>query len=783
VRSVVRAPALVATVALLTTQAPPTAGRMADPVPRAEPAVSRALPRAVGVGGAATVRLTSVTPSLAIAGHLVVDGVVRNTGTAALTTVQAYVRRQRVALTGATALDDALRDPSPLPGATLVTTRYADLGADLEPGASVGLHLDVPVADLGLTGVGVYPVDLEVRATTADGSRLAVASERVALPLVPVGRRLPVTTLVPLTERPHRLSRTVFVDDDLAASLAPTGRLGRVLAAVTGRLPTPSRVQLVLDPMLVEEVTAMAAGYRVLDANSGETTGTSAGLPLAAPAGPPTGPPAGPLVSPSAGPPASPPAGRPANPAATLASPSAGARGAVATVPPPLADEDLRAEHTRVGTGSAAATAWLGRLRAATAGRTVLLLPWGDPDPGTAGAGRLRAATARGAAVARAAGLVTRPLGWPATAADGTVDLAGLGATAGDGALALVSSAALSDGPVLPNASEGTPATARTLPVRPVTGTGGLRVLRSDAALDRALAIPGAELQRRQSLLGYAAVLAVAALQPGPVVATLPVDWDPARTPVALLTPGLAATGWVVPAPELGRQLPGPAVVPATTPGAVDPTVSAAPVGALANRRATGLAARSVGFASVLTEPTAVTDGFALMSAQLLSRRWTGQQVRFDDFADAASRTLDGLTSAVSVPAARSVTLSSAQGRFPITVANGLSQRVRVVLRLEPLNTLRLDIRPKDRPVDVAPAGSTTVSVRAQARSNGDTEVVATVTTGAGAPLGPATRFGVRAQQYDTVGWVVIGVASSLLFGATAVRVVRRVRTARRRAA
>lgn len=795
-RSVVRVSVLVAALLVLITRVPPVAA-LASPAGRT---VGRTVGTVVDETGLATVQLSAVTPSLVVGGRLVFDGVVRNTGTSALTTVQAYVRRQPAPVTTATALDDALRGTSPLPGADLVITRPTDfvgVSTDLAPGGSVPVHLDVPVADLGLDGVGVYPVDLVIRATTTDGSRLAVASERVALPLVPVGRRLPVTVLVPLTDRPHRLSRTVFVDDDLAASLTPTGRLGRVLAAVDGH-PGQARVQLALDPMLLEEVTAMAGGYRVLDAAAAETTGTSAGLPPTASPGSSPGPssgPTGPSAGASSGPPTAPStgaSGRPSAPSSAAASTPAG--GPVTPLPSVLADEDLHAEHTRAGTGSAAARAWLAQLRRTAGGATVLLLPWGNPDPGTTTSVRLAAAVSRGAAVARTAGLVTRPLGWPATSADGLVDPLGLGATARTAGLALVSSASLRDVPGAGVPGAGVPAAVdptSTVPtsvvgtsvVRPVADTTGLRVLRSDASLDRTLTAPGSGLQRRQELLGQAAVLAVAALAPTSALVTLPADWDPARAPVALLTAGLPGTGWVVPAVGLGREQPGPAVTPTTTPGTRDPTVAVAPVSAAAIRRSTGLTARTTGFTSVLTQPQAVTDGFALVATQLLSRGWVGRLDSYESFARAGTRTLDGLTSAVSVPAARAVTLSSAQGRFPITVTNGLSQRVRVTLRLQPLNTVRLDIQPTDRSVDVAPAGSTTVSVRALARSNGETEVVATVTTGDGTALGPSTRFGVRAQHYDTVGWVVIGVASTLLFGATAVRLVRRVRAARRRPA
>lgn len=70
-----------------------------------------------------------------------------------------------------------------------------------------------------------------------------------------------------LTEPTHRQINGQFIDDDLAASLELGGRLGQLIFN-----PPPSVHTWVIDPALIEEVTAMSAGYTL---TSG-TTGTGA---------------------------------------------------------------------------------------------------------------------------------------------------------------------------------------------------------------------------------------------------------------------------------------------------------------------------------------------------------------------------------------------------------------------------------------------------------------------------------------------------------------------------
>jgi len=63
-----------------------------------------------------------------------------------------------------------------------------------------------------------------------------------------------------ITEPTHRLSDGVFFDDQLAAELTPTGRLGRLVY-----LPNQGVRSWQVDPATISEIVAMSAGYGVID--------------------------------------------------------------------------------------------------------------------------------------------------------------------------------------------------------------------------------------------------------------------------------------------------------------------------------------------------------------------------------------------------------------------------------------------------------------------------------------------------------------------------------------
>ncbi|MCW2497201.1 DUF6049 family protein [Jatrophihabitans sp.] len=78
----------------------------------------------------------------------------------------------------------------------------------------------------------------------------------------------------PLLDRPHRLtSSTLFLDDDLAAEVAPGGRLDRaltVLENVAGSVP----MTVITDPNLLDELQVMASGSYQVQQGKGTVPGT-----------------------------------------------------------------------------------------------------------------------------------------------------------------------------------------------------------------------------------------------------------------------------------------------------------------------------------------------------------------------------------------------------------------------------------------------------------------------------------------------------------------------------
>ncbi|WP_420156758.1 DUF6049 family protein [Nocardiopsis sp. CNT-189] len=103
-----------------------------------------------------------------------------------------------------------------------------DVDAPLEPGESAAFTLKVKAGKLGLDGFGVYPMAVEA---LEGGSEIATV--RSFLPYE--GEKAPspvdMAWVWPLMDYPRRTDDDTFLSTDLAASVGPNGRLGRLLAA------------------------------------------------------------------------------------------------------------------------------------------------------------------------------------------------------------------------------------------------------------------------------------------------------------------------------------------------------------------------------------------------------------------------------------------------------------------------------------------------------------------------------------------------------------------------
>jgi hypothetical protein len=131
---------------------------------------------------------------------------------------------------------------------------------------------------------------------------------------------------------------------------------------------------------------------------------------------------------------------------------------------------------------------------------------------------------------------------------------------------------------------------------------------------------------------------------------------------------------------------------------------------------------------------------------------------------------------AVALAAPQSVTLASNSGRFSAIVSNQLDVPVTVQVRAEAERGLTIA---GSEPVELAPHGQRTVPLKASTDKRGVYNVTLELTNKDGQALGAQDTFPMRAEQVSRLIWVIIGVGVALLFGAIAVRLTRRIVSAR----
>jgi hypothetical protein len=157
-------------------------------------------------------------------------------------------------------------DPDAEPGGlgSLQSWRPRDGAATVAPGRSLALepHSEPLPQWLQVPSPGaVLPLVLQVSAA----SELGAATSRATTFVVAVGgkvdRPLRLALLVPLHEYSHRNPAGEFVDDQLAGQLASDGSLGAIAAELAR--PGAPKVSMAIDPLLIDEATAMGGGWRL----------------------------------------------------------------------------------------------------------------------------------------------------------------------------------------------------------------------------------------------------------------------------------------------------------------------------------------------------------------------------------------------------------------------------------------------------------------------------------------------------------------------------------------
>jgi hypothetical protein len=113
----------------------------------------------------------------------------------------------------------------------------------------------------------IYPM-VFAATTVVNGAPVVLATAQTYVPVFkPLGARptkMDVTWVWPLLDRPHRIVRSdIFSDDELAAEVAPGGRLDHLLTTLERVASSRPSLTVLTDPELIDELAVMSQGYRV----------------------------------------------------------------------------------------------------------------------------------------------------------------------------------------------------------------------------------------------------------------------------------------------------------------------------------------------------------------------------------------------------------------------------------------------------------------------------------------------------------------------------------------
>jgi hypothetical protein len=219
------------------------------------------------------VDLEAIEPALpARDGTLTLRGKATNRSEEPITAAQVVLWRRTAAITSNADLTDlANRDPGEVTGHQAwdaAESSYLRLTDDQnpvwEPGEVVPFEVSAPLAALDLGFVpGAYLVGADIVGRVAGRALITVGATRTLVPVADEGLAATTgtnraVTAVVLSSRPSMISPGLFLDNHLADELSPSGRLTLLLNAARR-----DRVSWLIDPALHQEITAMAAGYRV----------------------------------------------------------------------------------------------------------------------------------------------------------------------------------------------------------------------------------------------------------------------------------------------------------------------------------------------------------------------------------------------------------------------------------------------------------------------------------------------------------------------------------------
>ncbi|GAA1365433.1 hypothetical protein [Streptomyces beijiangensis] len=675
-----------------------------------------------GVAGAAdtagnglpvTVTLTSLTPSVPVAGGTVtVKGNVKNTAATAVTGVQVGVRMgEGKPLSGRAGIGEVAGRGKPVSADGEEISGHLDDVGDVAAGKSADFSLAVPVSVLGMSKAGVYEFAVDAQGT-ADGADAAgtVGITRTFLPWFPTpssAEATSVSAVWPLTATPHinawsmangDSGEAVFSDDSLADDLGDSGRLDAAVRAADD-LP----VTWVVDPELLAEASAMSDGYRV--ASSPDDSGQQA------------------------------------------------------------------VQDNTAGSGRSAASSWLKRLKSAVSGGDVVSLAYGDPDLASVahhGSGvdgltaLVKQAGSDGAAqVASALGVTPEAeVAWPA---DEVVDTGIVRLVKSLGGSAVVTSSAQVSGTAPVQAtSAGTTALVADSTLGDVLSADSGQAVIQQRVLAETLAVTLASPSDRAGLFvvppRQVSADAVKALGAA-LGAAQDAGWVKGVTLDQLRTE--------MPAPAGQATVPAVSAYPASE--AAD-EISAAQLQSVVDQKG-----RLTTLLPLLTAPDRVEQQTRAAMASGLSTAWRADQTKGDAYREGLADSITASLGAVHLVQKSKVTLSGDSGKLQVSVDNGLQQKAQGLVLGLTAQAPMLEIG--DVPdLSLTAAAVSTVSVPVAARSNGQAQVTAQLyRSDTGEAWGDPVTFTVEVTSIQTGAlWVVGGGLVLMLIAVARIAWVRR---------
>ncbi|MEO6821607.1 MAG: DUF6049 family protein, partial [Candidatus Nanopelagicales bacterium] len=431
------------------------------------------------------------------------------------------------------------------------------------------------------------------------------------------------------------------------------------------------------------------------------------------------------------------------------------------------------------GADSAAAAAWLAQARATLTGprQNVVAMLYAGPDLVAlhrAGLDLDLTRTVTGSADRLAADLgepaVTTTLPWPA---DGLIDAGTLDALRAAG-----SRLVLLSGSDLPTVNR----SYQTLDgVAPLTDDARTVGVLADQGLSAALLMPttspGAALLARQRLLAEVAATTLEdPANPRTIVAAPPPLWSPDPSTVGVWLNAMTTSRFMAPA-----SLPELLALPAARGGGPTRSLADYPERARAMELSSSYLAVVAERRSQLDTLRALTsdasnpltDKIEDALTRTESASWRSDRAGARRLLNTVGGQLDSLLSSVRVLSRGTITFPGETGVVPVTVANDLSEPVRVGLRLTGTPTVRFEASPY--PVfTVAPGTKVSVDVPARVLGSGAVAVAVQLMTPDGRPYAEPTPLQVRSAAYAKAAtWIVgglLGVTVLLL----AVNFVRR---------